>query len=149
MQNTDNQSFVTSSCILSSRPSRKVICNSKSLFLFPMEPNVVCANIGNKKSRKALAFTFLFSAKGLLGFCKSCSDKFAKRSLGEHRKQKKYEGTAFTFLFSERVYKDSVNPVVPRNYLSSKTKFLSIIKLQINFFPGQMPDHTLYGICNP
>ena len=110
MQNTDNQSFVTSSCILSSRPSRKVICNSKSLFLFPMEPNAVWANMGNKKSTKA---------------------------------------PAFTFLFSERVYKDSVNPVVPRNYLSSKTKFLSIIKLQINFFPGQMPDHTLYGICNP
>jgi len=49
MQNTDNQLFVTSSCILSSRPSRKVICICKSLFLFPMEPNAVWAIMETKK----------------------------------------------------------------------------------------------------
>ena len=110
MQNTDNQSFVTSSCILSSRPSRKVICISKSLFLFPMEPNAVWANIGNKKKYKGACLHFSIFTEGLLGLCKSCFAGFAKRSLGEHWKQKKHKGASLHFsIFSE----DLLVPLTP------------------------------------
>ncbi|MDO6605642.1 hypothetical protein, partial [Arenibacter palladensis] len=105
-------------------------------------PNAVCVNMGNKKSRKALAFTFLFALRVYWDSVNPILISSPKPVCANMGNKKSRKALAFTFLFALRVYKDSVNPVVPRNYLSSKTKFLSIIEAQVNFFPGQLPDHT-------
>lgn len=56
---------------LSSRPSRKVICNSKSLFLFPKAIQTQFEKaVGNKKYNGVSHYFSIFS-EGSLGLSKS------------------------------------------------------------------------------
>jgi len=76
---------------------------SKSLFLFPEAYKIkFCKAKGNKKRKKAIAFTFVFPALDVKRFCTSCFTiyeaykiKFCKAKGNKKRKK----AIAFTFVF--------------------------------------------------